>query len=71
MLKQEVLNAIKEGKFSIWAVSTIDEGIEHLTGTSAGERNKDGSFEKGSINDLVQRRLSDMADRVKEFRTWT
>jgi lon-related putative ATP-dependent protease len=68
MLKEEVLEAIKKGKFHVWSVATIDEGIEHLTGVKAGARKKDGFFESGSINDLVQRRLDDMADRVKEYR---
>ncbi len=69
MLKQEILDAMKAKKFHIWAVSTINEGIEHLTGVPAGAKTDDGSYPKDSINDLVQRRLSDMADRVKEFRT--
>lgn len=68
MLKDEVLEAIKAGKFSIWSVSTIDEGIAHLTGTKAGEMRADGTYEKGSIKDLVQSRLNDMAEKVKEYR---
>lgn len=68
MLKEEVVEAVKKGKFHIYPVSTIDEGIEILTGVKAGQRLPDGSFEKGSINDLVQRRLSEMADRIKEYR---
>ena len=69
MLKEEVLDAIKKKKFHLWSVSTINEGIEHLTGVAAGKRKADGSYPKGSINDLVQSNLSQMADRVKEFRT--
>jgi len=69
MLKQEVLDAIKKGKFHIYPIKVISEGIEILTGVRAGERRPDGSFEKGTINDLVQRRLNDMADRIKEFRS--
>lgn len=69
MLKEEVLDAIKRKKFHVWSVSTINEGIEHLTGVSAGEREADGSYPKDSMNDLVQRTLSGMADRVKEFRS--
>jgi predicted ATP-dependent protease len=69
MLKEEVLDAMKAKKFHIWSVATINEGIEHLTGVSAGARKDDGSYPKDSINDLVQRRLSDMADRVKEFKS--
>ncbi len=69
MLKEEVLEAMKAKKFHIWSVTTINEGIEHLTGVTAGARNEDGTYPKDSINDLVQRRLSEMAERVKEYRT--
>jgi predicted ATP-dependent protease len=68
MLKDEVLDAIKKKKFHVWSVATIDEGVELLTGTNAGSKRKDGTFEPDSINDLVQRRLNEMADKVKEFR---
>jgi lon-related putative ATP-dependent protease len=68
MLKEEVLDAMKASKFHIWSVSTINEGIEHLTGVTAGAKKDDGTYPRDSINDLVQRRVSDMADRVKEFR---
>jgi predicted ATP-dependent protease len=69
MLKQEVLDAVKEGKFHIWPISTIDEGIEVLTGVSAGERKPDGSWEEGTINQLVQERLNQLAERIKEFKS--
>jgi lon-related putative ATP-dependent protease len=68
MLKQEVLDAIKEGKFHIWSISTIDEGIEVLTGVPAGEMKSDGSWDKGTINHLVQERLNQLAEAIKEFR---
>jgi lon-related putative ATP-dependent protease len=68
MLKDEVLDAIKKKMFHVWSVATIDEGVELLTGTNAGSKRKDGTFEPDSINDLVQSSLNDMADKVKEFR---
>jgi predicted ATP-dependent protease len=68
MLKEEVVEAIKEGQFHLWAVKTIDEGMEVLTGVPAGRRNKDGTYPEGTINDMVQKRLRDMAQAVKEFR---
>jgi lon-related putative ATP-dependent protease len=67
MLKEEVVNAIKDGKFHIWPVKTIDEGIEVLTGVPAGKRSKDGTYPEGTINGLVQKRLTDMAQTIKEF----
>ncbi len=69
MLKEEVLDAMKAKKFHIWSVSTINEGIEHLTGVGAGSRKEDGSYPKDTINHLVQQRLSEMADRVKEYKS--
>jgi lon-related putative ATP-dependent protease len=67
MLKEEVVDAIKSGKFHIYPVKTIDEGIEVLTGAKAGERRPDGTYEEGTINGLVQKRLLEMAERIKEF----
>jgi predicted ATP-dependent protease len=68
MLREDVVEAVKKKWFNVWSVSTIDEGIEHLTGVKAGKRNADGSFPKTSINGLVQARLASMADSVKEYR---
>ena len=60
MLDAEVIQAVREGRFSIWAVDTIDEGIELLTGTKAGREHKDGSYTKGSVHGLVRARLERM-----------
>ncbi len=68
MLKPEVLDAVREGKFHIYPIETIDEGIEVLTGVKAGTRSPDGSWEPGTIHDLVQKRLTEMAEKVKEYR---
>jgi len=67
MLKEEVAAAVEEGKFHIYPVSTIDEGIEVLTGLKAGKRRKDSSFEPNSINDRVQKRLTFLAERLRDF----
>ncbi|MDP2900413.1 MAG: S16 family serine protease, partial [Candidatus Bathyarchaeota archaeon] len=67
MLKQEVVDAIKDGKFHIYPVSTIDEGIEALTGVKAGAPGKDGKYPAGTINRLVQDRLVEMAEKVKGY----
>jgi len=67
MLKEELVEAAKAGKFRIYPVSTIDEGIEVLTGVPAGARRKDGTFKEGTVNYLVDRRLSEMAERLREF----
>ena len=57
MLKEEVVKAIADGKFHIWAVTNIDEGIEILTGAPAGEQRPNGTFPASSINGLVAKRL--------------
>ncbi|HVN70952.1 MAG TPA: ATP-binding protein [Desulfomonilia bacterium] len=57
MLKDEVIEAIKKGMFTIWSVETIDEGIEILTGVKAGRKQKNGSYERNSIHHLVDREL--------------
>ncbi len=67
MLKEEIVQAAKEGKFHIYPVSTIEEGIEILTGVKAGTRNNDGKFTEGSIFQLVDSRLAEMALKIKEF----
>jgi lon-related putative ATP-dependent protease len=67
MLKETVVEAIRQGKFHIWPVSTIDEGIEVLTGVKGGERLADGHFEVESVNARVDQRLRQMADTLQRF----
>ncbi len=67
MLKEEVVEAIKAGNFHIYPVSTIDEGMEVLTGLKAGKRQQDGHYEPDSINSKVQNRLSTLAERLRDF----
>ena len=67
MLHQEVVEAVKEGKFHIYAVSTIDEGLEVLTGVKGGKKRKDGTYPKDSINYKVDKQLKEMATKLKKF----
>ncbi|MCR9070789.1 MAG: AAA family ATPase [Alphaproteobacteria bacterium] len=67
MLKQEVRDAVKDGRFGIWAVSTIAEGIEILTGVPAGVRGPDGDFPKGTINARVEARMRAFAEARRRF----
>ena len=67
MLKEEVVEAAKAGKFRIYPVRTIDEGIEVLTGVPAGTRREDGTYEEGTVNHLVDRRLREMAEAMRGF----
>ncbi len=67
MLKEEVVEAVKAGQFNVYSVKTIDEGIEVLTGTKAGERRADGTYEEGTVNYLVDKQLREMADKLKRL----
>ena len=67
MLRSDVVEAVKSGKFHIYAVSTIDEGIEVLTGTSAGGRDGEGGYPEGSINHRVQKKLQQFTEQQKRL----
>jgi predicted ATP-dependent protease len=58
MLDDEVVEAVQDGKFNIWAIQYIDEGIEILSGLPAGQRESNGKFTPGSVHDLVDEKLS-------------
>ncbi len=66
MLREDVVEAVAAKKFSIWAVNTINDGIEILTGAPAGERGSDGKFPEGSVNYRVEQRLREFGERMKE-----
>ena len=65
VLKDEVVDAVREGTFKIYAVSTVDEGIEVLTGVVAGERGEDGAYPEGTVHDRVESRLREMARKAR------
>ena len=67
MLKEEVVEAVQALQFHIWAVKTIDEGIEVLTGVKAGARLEDGTFAEATVHGLVDERLEKLAQTMKEF----
>jgi predicted ATP-dependent protease len=67
MLREDILDAVAAGKFHIWPVAKIEEGIEILTGKTAGRRNGDGTFGDGTVFAQVNERLSKMAHVMKEF----
>ena len=56
-LNDEVIKAVKDGMFHIYAIKTVDEGIELLTGVPAGKKNKNGEYPAGSVNYLVNEKL--------------
>ncbi len=67
VLKDEVVEAVKDGKFHIWSVGHINEGIEILTGRKAGVRDSRGLFEDGTINSLVDGQLRTFSEMWMNF----
>jgi len=67
MLRSDVVDAVKAGKFQIYAVGTIDDGIEVLTGVAAGERGSAGKYPDGSVNDRVQKKLRQFTEQQKNL----
>ena len=67
MLRPDVVEAVRQGKFHIWAVRTIDEGLEVLTGLPAGEPGADSRYPDGTVNALVSRHLGELAERLRRF----
>ncbi len=67
MLRREVVEAAAEGRFHVYPIATVDEGIELLTGRPAGERDDGGDYPEGSVNLLVERRLIDLAEAARAF----
>lgn len=67
MLKQEIVDAVREGKFHLWSVSTVDEGIEVLTGIPGGQRQENGKFAEGTINARVDQKLRQLAETLANF----
>ncbi|MCO5169810.1 MAG: hypothetical protein M9894_26020 [Planctomycetes bacterium] len=67
MLRQDVVDAAAAGRFHVWAVATVDEALEVLSGRPAGARDADGRWPEGSFNDRVQARLASLAEAARAF----
>jgi lon-related putative ATP-dependent protease len=67
MLREDILEAVAQGKFHIWPIGHIEQGIELLTGVAAGKRDGAGRFESGLVFNLVDTRLRDMARMMKDY----
>ena len=66
MLKEEVLEAVKENRFKIYAIESVDEGLEILTGKKSGTKDANGHFPKESINYLVEEKLKLFANKSRQ-----
>jgi len=67
MLREEVVEACRAGRFHIYPVTTIDEGITLLTGVPAGEKEEDGKWTPGSLNRAIAARLSDWVRKARRM----
>ncbi|MEW6424670.1 MAG: AAA family ATPase [Bacillota bacterium] len=67
MLKHEIIKAVQEGKFHIYAVRTVEEGISILTGVPAGERGADGKYPENTVFYLVDKKLREYAEGLAGF----
>jgi lon-related putative ATP-dependent protease len=67
MLKKEVVDAVKDGQFHVWAVGHADEALELLTGLPAGKRLPDGTFEPDTVNFKVDQKLKEMMELAREL----
>lgn len=67
MLRRDLVEAVAEGRFHVYPISTIDEGIELLTGMEAGQRKEDGAFEEGTLNSLVDMELQRLAQGWRKY----
>lgn len=65
-LSDEVISSVKEGKFHVYAISSLDEGIEILTGVPAGTKNKDGKYPAGTIKYLAYEKLKQYNENIKK-----
>lgn len=67
MLREEVVTAVTEKRFHIWAIKHVDEGIEILTGVPAGQRREDGTYPENTVHYAVQTRLLALAEEFHQF----
>ncbi|MBM4135913.1 MAG: ATP-dependent protease [Nitrospira sp.] len=66
MLKRDVIEAVKEGKFFIYPIQKVDEGLEIITGMQAGEIRDDGTYIEGTVNYLVVKRLTEISEALEK-----
>jgi lon-related putative ATP-dependent protease len=68
MLKQEIIDAVSEGKFTIYAIEKMEEGLEILTGVQPGEMREDGTYPENTLNQLIMKRLTEIAEALEKKR---
>jgi lon-related putative ATP-dependent protease len=66
VLKEEVVHAVSQGTFSVYAIDRMEEGLELLTGVPAGSPGEDGTYPEGTINYLVEKRLTEISEAMEK-----
>lgn len=69
MLRDDIVAAVAAGQFHVYPVTTVDQGIMVLTGVESGELQDDGTYLEGTMNYLIDKRLRELADKLKSYRT--
>jgi predicted ATP-dependent protease len=67
MLRKDVVAAVKEGRFHVYAVKTVEDGLGILTGIPAGEKGPDGTYPEDTLNARVDRKLKILAEGLKKY----
>ena len=67
MLRSDIVQAVEDGKFTIYAIDTVDDGIEILTGKKVGKADSKGNYPKGSINYLVKQSLQEFYEDYRKY----
>jgi predicted ATP-dependent protease len=66
MLSERVIEAVASGRFSVYAIATVNEALELLTGKEPGKMNTKGKFPKGTLNDRIMKRLEHFAKLTRQ-----
>jgi len=65
MLRRDVLDAVEDGWFHIYPIERVEEGVEILMGMPAGELTPEGTYPEGTLNYLVEKRLTEIREALK------
>ncbi|MEG3065425.1 MAG: hypothetical protein RQM89_05800 [Acetomicrobium sp.] len=68
MLDHEVIEAVENGEFNIWAIETVDQGLEILTGVPAGVPDESGEYPKDSVHGKVKEKLRSLMEEAAKLR---
>jgi predicted ATP-dependent protease len=66
VLSDDVMEAVRDGLFTVYTIDRMEEGLELLTGMTAGELREDGTYPEGTINYLVEKRLTEISEAMEK-----